>query len=308
MKHLAQINNIETNFKSEVIAAALTENGLDREKMVLIRQQGNKKGVSKDIDRLRYQAPDHDIMERLYIYTNRESIYDSLPEGIFHQISTTRYANSKEEIIREIREQRNKKDTIQKFFQPFEMILDDLLIDVQSYEQKYNKIHFYKNLTRVIDEHWDILQHLSTGQALQFIKAIPILPEASRNMELTADIISMILDSPVNIKENTISDLKLEFGKCEKLSNWQLGINSVLGNTVQYHTPSLLILIGPVSLERMKLFESNQKNDLILKELINLLIPFNRNVISKVQITKSESKFRLSGGGHTTYLGINTTL
>lgn len=302
------INTIETNFRAEVVASALIEEGQEPEKILIYRHKGDKKDVSKDIDKLAFCHSGFDMMEYLHIHVNRNGIYESLPEGLFHETSGYGKANTKEDIIRDIKEQREKESLIRRFFQPFEMILDNVLIEAQAYEQKYDKIHFYDNLAGVIKEYWDILRYLSTGQALLFIKAVPVIAEASRDLSLTANIISMILDCSVSVREDRKSDVELEPGDCIKLREWKLGINSVLDKGTRNAAPDITVSIGPVDLGQMRLFESNRNNDLILKELLNLTVPFNRNISINYRTIQSETKFRLSGEGHTAYLGVNTTL
>jgi hypothetical protein len=308
MKNSMDINTIGTDFKAEVVASGLISAGMDAGKLLIVRHRGDKKDVSKDIDKLEYWYPGFDMMEYLYIYTSRHSIYDSLPEGLFHQTSGYGKAKSKEDIIHEIREQRGKEQAVRNFFRPFEMAADKILIDAQAYEQKYDKAHFHRNLTNILNEYWGILQYLTTGQALLFIRIIPFVEGTSGDMDLTATIMSVILDCPVSICRGEKSKVNLEAPDCVKLGEWKLGINSVLGDTTEYASPDLVIHIGPVNLEQMRLFESGRNNDLILKELVDLMIPFDRNTVVRYRVNKSEAKFRLSGQGHTAYLGINTTL
>ncbi|WP_163217670.1 type VI secretion system baseplate subunit TssG [Bacteroides sp. 224] len=112
----------------------------------------------------------------------------------------------------------------------------------------------------------------------------------------------------VHIKEGGKSKRQLGPEDRVKLGDWRLGVTSVLGDTAEYASPDILIHLGPVNLEKMKRFESNRSDDLILKELISLMIPFDRNVQVRYHINESETKFRLSGRDHTAYLGINTAL
>ncbi|WP_029906689.1 type VI secretion system baseplate subunit TssG [Prevotella sp. 10(H)] len=308
MKKLPDINTIDTNFRAEVVASHLIGNAVDSERLLIVRHKGNKKEVSKDIDKLDYQYSYFDMMEYLYIYTNRESIYDSLPEGLFHQSSTLGKQKNKEDIIREIRSERGREKDIRKFFLPFEIAIDKLLIDAQEYEQKYDKVNFYSNLTDIVKGYWNILQYLNTEQALLFIKIVSIINEIPGNLNLTAKVMSIILDCPVKIEKGEKSRLHLEKQDKAKLGDWKLGVNSILGNTMEYGNLDLIINIGPINLNQMRLFEANRTNDLILAELIDLLIPFNHNTVKKYEIAESEAKFRLSGKNHTAYLGINTRL
>ncbi|WP_165024378.1 type VI secretion system baseplate subunit TssG [Dysgonomonas sp. ZJ279] len=305
---LSNINSIESDFRAEAIASGLISNTMDADKVLIIRHKGDKRGVSKDIEKIGNYYSSFDMMEYLSIYTNRESIYDSLPEGLFHQPSNSKSQKTKDDIIHEIRSHRNEELISRKFFQPFEMAIDKILVDAQAYEQKFDKAYLYSNLTDILKQQWTIVKHLSTRQALLFIKIIPILSEVSRDLDLIARVMGLILDCPVSICEGRKSKLELTPERKVKLKEWSLGINSVLGDSVEYENPDLVITVGPINLDKMKLFESKKKNDLILEELINLTIPFDRNVIIKYKLHESETKFRLSGKDHTAYLGINTTL
>jgi predicted component of type VI protein secretion system len=92
------------------------------------------------------------------------------------------------------------------------------------------------------------------------------------------------------------------------LGKWKLGIRSVLGKTVMSDSCSLEISIGEISPEQMRLFETGANNDLILKCLMDLMLPFDRDTRVKYRVTESRKKFKLSVEGHKTYLGINTTI
>ncbi len=72
------------------------------------------------------------------------------------------------------------------------MILDRVLVETQLYEQKYDKAHLHHNLTNILKEQWSILNHLSTEQALLFIRVIPMLAEVVQDLSITAQIMSII--------------------------------------------------------------------------------------------------------------------
>jgi len=309
MDRSLNINSIDTDFRAEVIVAGMIESGLKVDDALIVRRKGDKRGVSKDVDRMEYHHPELDsIMEYLYVYTNRQSIYDALPEGLFHQPTGTRRQRTKEDIIHDIKSQRGEEEQARKFFRPFEMILDRVLVETQLYEQKYDKAHLYHNLTNILKEQWNILDHLSTEQALLFIRMVPMLADVIHDLGLIARIMSIILNCPVAIREEKKSKVELINFNDVKLGGWKLGINSVLGGHATYDNPDIAICVGPVSLEEMRLFESNKKNDLILKALIDQMLPFDRNVVVKYETIQSETLFRLSGSEHTAYLGVNTTL
>jgi hypothetical protein len=82
-----QPNSPTTDFKAEIIAASLIEQGYDPSRILLIREGSFKRGFSKDIEEVSLHFSAQDLSDYLHIKTNRESIYDILPEGIFHRRS-----------------------------------------------------------------------------------------------------------------------------------------------------------------------------------------------------------------------------
>lgn len=302
------VNTLGTDFRAEVIAAGLIATGNAADKTMIIRQRGDKRHVSKDIDRIENDYSVYDMMEYLYIYTNRFGIYDSLPEGIFHQPNHVKKQKTKDDIIHEIRGYRDQEFFARRYFQPFEMVFDKLLVGAQEYEQKFDKAYFHSNLSEIFEDQWDILKHLTLAQALLFIRIIPVIAEVSESKNLSEKVMSIVLGFEVTINEGQKSWMKLEPQDRVKLGQWKLGNNSILGNSVESDDQDLIVTVGPLSPLEMKLFESGKSNDLILKKLIDIVLPFDRNKQIKYRISKEESKFRLSGKTHKAYLGINTTL
>lgn len=302
------INLLDTDFKAEVIVSNLIAVGQDASKSLIVRHRGDKRNVSKDVHKIENQYSTYDLMEYMYIHTNRESIYDALPEGIFHQGHSGKMQRTQEDIIAEIKSHRHEEFLARRYFQPFEMVMDGLLVEAQEYEQKFDKAHLYRNLSDIFESHWSILKHLSQKQVLLFIKVIPAISEVSKSLELMAKIMGIILECTVDICQTKKSTLKLVSDERIPLGKWNLGINSVLGKNVESDDVDLDITIGPISPDQMRLFEAGKKNNLVLNKLIDILIPFERNTHIIYKIDKARTKFRLSDKEHKAYLGINTIL
>ncbi|GHT58421.1 hypothetical protein FACS18945_4270 [Bacteroidia bacterium] len=299
---MPDINTVESNYRAEMALGGFIAGGCEEENAFIIRRKGNLRDISKDIDEIRRYA---DIVE---IYSNRNGIYDALPEGVFHHSASSRKAKDKEQILHEISEQREEENAARNYFRPFEMMLDKVLAETQIYEQKYNKAHLYSHFSSIFREQWNILEYLTATQALLFIRLLPVMGEAAGSFELTAKVMAIILNCPVRIREWKKTEQILERRNSAKLGKWRLGINSVIGKTVMSDDRSLEISIGEISAEQMRLFETGANSDRILKHLIDLMIPFDRDTKIKYKVTGNEKKFRLSSTAHKTYLGINTTL
>lgn len=305
---IESLNTLDTDFRTEAIVAGLVENGPDEDRAVIIRQRGNKRNVSKDIHKVEYIYSNHDLLEYLYVYTNRSGIYDSLPEGIFHQPESSIHQRDAEDIISKIRSQRYEENQARHFFQPFEIAIDQILVGAQLYEQKFDKAHIHDNLREIFKEQWHILQYMTLKQALLFIRIIPSIGEILQSYSRMATAIGIILGCPVSIREGQKSRLELSSDEKNGLGQCRLGVNFVLGRSVESSVPDLDITVGPVSTDEMKSFQSNGSNKQILTKLIDMFVPFDRNKNINYKLFNTHAKFRLSGKGHTAYLGINTKL
>jgi len=307
-KKTLHFNTFESDFRAEVIAAIQTASDMERDKILLVRRQGDKRNVYKDIEKLETGYSGYDLLEYLYIYTNRNSIYDSLPEGLIHQPGSNRKQHYQDEIIRRIREDRNEELRARRFFQPFEMAIDNFLIRAQEYEQKFDKSGFYDNLRAIFVNHWDILKYMTIRQALLYIRIIPVIPEISSDFGLMAKVMSILLECPVTITEGSKSVHELDPVDRVPLGKWKLGINSVLGKKAESDDFDLDITIGPVGYEKVRQFKADASNNKMVTKLADMLVPFDRYYNINYRVLRSDTAFRLSDKTHTAYLGINTTL
>lgn len=307
-KKAFQLNTLETDFRAETIAAGQISSGRQSDKVLLVRRQGDKRNVYKDIDKLETEYSGYDLLEYLYIYTNRKSIYDTLPEGVVHQPESNRKQRYREDIIREIKSHRQEEFHARRFFRPFEMAVDSLLIHAQEYEQHFDKAFFYDNLRSIFENHWDILRYMNVRQALLYIRIIPVIPEVSSSLELMSKVMGIILECRVTIKEGRKSVHELDPADRVPLGKWNLGINSVLGKKAESDDFDLDITIGPIGYEKMRRFKTDDVSGKVLIKLADKLIPFDRYYNIGYKVIKSDTAFRLSDETHTAYLGINTTL
>ena len=76
-------NNLDTDFKFEVMVDSLIKQGYSPESIRILREGIARRAVSKDIEEVYKQYNENDFTENIHV--NREGIYDILPEGLFHQ-------------------------------------------------------------------------------------------------------------------------------------------------------------------------------------------------------------------------------
>ncbi|PXV63761.1 type VI secretion system (T6SS) VasB/ImpH family protein [Dysgonomonas alginatilytica] len=302
-------NSMSTDYRAEVIAAGLIESGQDANKILIAREKGDKRHVSKDVQRIEYGFSTQDLMEYLYIHTNRKSMYDNLPEGIFHQPYETAKKKSHQDVLSEMRRHRQEEFAARKFFQPFEMAIDQLLTRAQLYERKFDKMNFYDNLKSVFVRYWPVLKLMSVSQAAFFIKIVPELYHIYTDLEFMGHILGIIFDTPIKVELGDLSAKPMKNDQVPQFKKWRLGVNTVVGGgAFQDGSRNIRITIGPAMPEEVRLFMPTLRNGLILKELLRLMLPLDCQREINYLTLKEFSKFRLSSDTHNAYLGINTTL
>lgn len=301
------VNSIESDYKSEVIAANLVMQGYDPNRIFLIRKGAMRRGFAKDIEHIDLQFSEHDLRDYLNIYTNRESIYDILPEGLFHQPINKSKSKQKDDILDEIKHHRQEEFFARKFFQLFEVEADRALTDIYLWELGFDKKISNKNFINIFLPYWPILKYFDSRQAIIFIYVISILHKVRNNHSEVEDIISIILDVPVKISPTKIPHKDVDPDSYNsQIGIAGLGVDFVLGDIFDDGIDDLKVTIGPISAKKMEYFMPPNEGTLILDKLCDLLLTADSFVVKDFKISPEDSVFILSE--EKAVVGVNTFL
>ncbi|MDR1222166.1 MAG: hypothetical protein LBL07_04720 [Tannerella sp.] len=299
-------NSLATDFKAEVIVANLVEQGFDSSKIILIRDSAARRGFAKDVEDISLHFSAGDLADYLYIRTNRESIYDILPEGIFHQPVNKRLNKDKEDILDEMKIHRREEFFARKFFQLFEIETDRFLSDIYLHELRYDKKLTHSSFIGLFSHYWPVLKLLESEQAVFFIHTIPIINRIRTSRPDVEEALSLILGVPVHLKNIKLAR-KETIGSIEsRLDDHRIGIDFILGNTFDDGLYDMKITIGPISALKMQFFLKNALGDQILERLCQLFLPSNVFTVKEYILMPEDSHFILSDNEKSTYMGINT--
>ena len=301
-----RINLLDTDFMAETVAALLMEEGYEGDRIQIVRQGGARRAFAKEIEEISLYFSEHDLKDYLQIKTNRDGIYDVLPEGLFHQHKQKRFNQDKEEILEEVQKHRMEEFYARKFFQVFETEIDHALTLACLNERQYDKKASSQKYTDIFTPYWPILKLLNLKQRVIFMYMIPLLHEIRSNDNEIENVMSLILDVPVKIKyvkfpaKNAESYFESRLGEC------RLGIDCVLGKMIDDGQNDVLITIGPVSAKKMEYFLEPSAGNVILDNLCLLFFPGDAFIKKEFDIFPEDSAFILSDENTNTYLGINT--
>ncbi len=241
-KDTERINGLYTDFLSDVIAAAVVDNGFDADRVIVKRRSGSERQTDKEVDSVEYK-PDYEGNgdDILLIKTNRRGIYDNLPEGLFHTPSSLR-DRSKENIINTFRRQNRDEFFVRRFFSLYEAEVERSRLDIRLTELRYDRPAKHRAWVDTLARLWPVISRMDSLTAVLFVRTIPHIAEIRNSYAKTSEALTMILGYPVRIeRENkpVWSDMKFP-----RLGAMCLGVNSVLKGA-RVHAFSRVIIQAP---------------------------------------------------------------
>ena len=301
-----QPNTIESDYKAELVAANLVEQKYNLDRIIIIREGAARRGVAKDIEDINIQFSQNDLLDYLYIKTNKEGIYDILPEGLFHKSGYTKKNKDKEDVLDDIKLHRQKEFFARMFFRPLEIEVDRMLVEANLFETRYDKKISNPNFVNVFVQYWPVLKLLKRKQAIFFMHAISVLHKARNRYNEIEVSMSSILDVPIKIKEIKMPAKEASRYFESKIGDTHLGGDWVLGKCFDDGQYDLHITIGPISAKDMEFFLETATGNTILDYLCKLFLPSDVFVEKEFKILPKDAEFLLSNDERITYLGINT--
>ena len=193
-------NQPDTDFKAEVVASGLKEGGYDAERTLISRRGDMRRGFSKDIQEIRSEYSHYDLTDYLYLHVNRRSIYDALPEGIFHKNLHQSGKVSKEQVLDEIRIHREEEFFARRFFKPFEISLDHLLVAFQNKERRIDEMNVHADFVSIFSGQWPVLKLLPLHLAVMLVHLLPYLEQITASLAKTGECMSILTGVPVRLK------------------------------------------------------------------------------------------------------------
>ncbi|WP_131535989.1 hypothetical protein [Pedobacter nototheniae] len=240
------IDKIETDVKAEVLAVSLLTETTDFSKIIFKRLGLDARGHTKDINRVYSAQGLFDLNQYTIIEIYRQSIYEAVPEHVFHPSTLGGFDKTEEDIINEIRLQRKREDEARKFLQPFEQEASYIEMQALLIELMFDKKENYDNLLHLFQQGWPILKKLSKATALAYIYILSILHKVRGDKDWTEKALSFILGytveifSVIELKKIGIQKESFEIGGC------RLGIESNLSGFQYDGVADWKVQIGPI--------------------------------------------------------------
>lgn len=309
LRQRQHINDSDTDYKAEVIAGLLVEQGFSVDKLLIVRQGAGKRSVSKDIAELshgRYKNTETSLV----LHTNRKSIYDHLPEGLFHKSSQSNGERSKESVLADMNRHRADEFFIRDFFRLFETETDINRILTQTKEFQYDKKNNHSQYINIYERFWPILKQMDLAKAVLFMKMIPLVSKIRLSKTEVANTLSLILDVPVKIAPVSKSRALKESVQLPLLGSARLGRNLITLGDASKASKTLQISVGPIAPENIESFMAGNHSYNVLELMLDNLLPANADRDIQLISSPQQNGFTLNAkkSKRTLFLGVTTWL
>lgn len=312
MKKETFINNeLFTDYKAVAHAADLIERDIiAADRIEIIPLGPDKRAFAKDIEDTSVYYSEKRRQDRIRISTNREGLYDMLPEGLFHRPPTGSAGMDEESMIKDIRERREEEKQARLFFIPFDAEINHVRIMTELYENMLDKKTTYSHLSRIFEFGWDEFNLLNKEQSIIWMHLLPEIQQKRNDVDFVSKVLTALFNLPIKIVAATanVKPIKIADDLQIQLGSGALGIDTIIGDSFMPEHESFNINIGPTSPQELINFIPGQKNRAILDMAISYLMPVDAEVNVELLTAPDLQETILSADGEHAYLGYTVYL
>lgn len=305
------IQNLDYDIKAEAVIADMLEDGAEAEDFVVVPIGMFRRRYSRDIAYTRPLKLNNGS-ELTGVHINRDAIYDTLPEGFFHQ--NTEHSSDSGEISKESKKLKEEEKAARNFFLPFENEIFTQRINLELEERKILN-HFRENLSDDFSSgFWRLDQSLDGRYLSRMIKFLHISHKIAGNTELTEKCLEAILEEHVSVnvirKRFPVKVNHKDVGKKHNLllGSASLGVDFVFGNEFISMTNTMQFTIGPLKNSNITDYLKNGHISKFLKIFFEYFVPAEFVVSTNVLVANENQHFTLKSHGEGVVLGYETAI
>jgi hypothetical protein len=302
---IKEINSLDTNFRSDVIAACLVDSGMDADGIIVRRSDGIVRETDKEVSGIGVEYREDakgNGKDILFVRTNRKGMYDTLPEGLFHDPSSLK-DTGKEAVIHSFKRQKAEETFARKFFSPYESELDGMRVDMQLAEYRYDRPDRYRVFADTMSRLWPTIRLMDALTATLFLRAVPYIALVRGNYAQTAQAISTITGYEVRIEDKT--RILAPKARYTRLNVMKLGVNSVLKGSIPIHYAKVSVTAPRADLANVL---PGQRQHSVLQALLDTFMPNEVDCEIVIKPRTEDYTSRLGDSSLPCILGVNARL
>ncbi len=296
------IQTIFFDIKAEALIGDLIENGLENEGFVAMLDGTFKRRYARDIaynETIKLENG----QKIVGIHINRDGLYDSLPEGLFHE-KIDNPSKDSDNISEESKKLKLEEKAVREFFRPFENEVFFQRIQLELHERKILS-RFSENLFNdIFPEFWNFDSSLSPKYISSMVLLLHFSHRIAGNSKLTEKCLEAILEEKVKvqvIRSKTSANKNINKSNSSNKNNLlgaiEMGVNFVCGDDFDGLDTTMVFDIGPLQNTRVDEYLENGTISNFLNCFYNYFVPAEFDVTNNILIDKAKQNFILTAEG-----------
>ncbi len=194
-----EIKALNLDLKAEVVAADLLHHqDIEQDEVFFQNMSLKRRAYSKDIHAA--IVPNEGDLA-LVIQTNREGIYDALPEALTHKPFQSKNFKRTSDLLDEIKVHKIEEQQARRFFAPFENELQHLRLNIEQNERKSLDVFNNKSIVSIFYKLWGgTVLNLSQEQLSILFILLPHIDQIKAAPELISFCYSKLLNDTIVIQ------------------------------------------------------------------------------------------------------------
>ena len=280
-------SNAHTFLRTEAFCAEIITNSASFDHIRLLSDSNFKKSFRNDIEEVSFKLNEDKKGFDIDLLVNRDSIYDRLPEGLFHQTRGNSKTQTTLQMTEEHRRFKEEENEARKFFQPIEQEFFRYSTMVEQEEVNLAFGILNGNLKSELYRFWDIPNGLPEECVRKLVQIMPWAKMIKGNIAQTAKALEIILDKPVTYEQLCNENHGVP-GTIEGMGSGELGIDMVLGSS--FWEPALCwkLYIADIKKKDIADYRPNSPYGKLLKHFEEIFIPLQIDVIFEYEVLPAE--------------------
>lgn len=288
------VNPFHFDIKVEaLLSAVLAGNPQFTNRLVISNKGQFARTYRREI--LDYEVVDFKSDNLPYLLLNiaKDSIYDALPEGVFHYPKSDKIGKEVTEMTKDYRKQKKEEANARKFFMPFE---NEFWINAINRDVVENELLHSLSRVKPFDffyEFWKLDKDIPTIFVAKLIKLLPYVYQIVGDLNLTAQCLSYILEEEVEYKEVGYKELS-ESEQDSLLGETNLGLNMILGSSYMDYSLYVEFKIGAIKNGNSRAYFYNGQIKKFIDLFYEYFLPLEVETKTTITLLKEEEEFFIS--------------
>ncbi|CAG5074245.1 hypothetical protein DYBT9623_05003 [Dyadobacter sp. CECT 9623] len=258
----------QSDLSAEFIAGSWLEEGIAEDKILFKPLGSFKRRSHADVEFV--GEAELGNFEGKIIASNRNGIYDHLPEQLFH-LPSAGSINTLKKKVDEIRLQREKEQKSRLFFLPLEHEFFLNRLKLARLEQLAHDLDPDSLLLDELRNFWQVPPKISKVMLVRLVPVMPLISENRGDLKVAGEILSAVLQYQVTFQTQPAGSVTVTAET--RLNDVSLGLDLTLGGEIDIYSPKIVAEVHLPDLEALEKCLHDDDFNMLITWLAGWFVP-----------------------------------